>query len=174
MGITSGGVWCWVGRRNVHSLFLMWWWVRGCGDDDDEELVGCVVLGFVIFFLAGAVFAAVKKKRLFGVFVWWWFPYDPDLCGGGDGGVKLWCRPHFWWCEEVPVGLQRLGSIRTFSFGLTTLLSGGLSIWIDGVAVVKVDFVVALVVVVVVAKVDSLRCHWLWLWRRWLLLFQSL
>jgi hypothetical protein len=52
------------------------------------------------------------------------------------------------------VSLQRLGSIITFSFGLTTMLFGGLSMWIDGVAVVKVDFVVALVVVVVVvAKV---------------------
>jgi len=54
------------------------------------------------------------------------------------------------------VGLQRLSSIRTFSFGSTTLLSRGLSMWIDGVATVKVDFVVGLVVVVVVAKVDSL------------------
>lgn len=54
-------------------------------------------------------------------------------------------------------GLQQLGSIRTFSSSLTTLLSGGLSMWIDGVAAVKVDFVVALDVVVVVAKVDSLR-----------------
>lgn len=54
------------------------------------------------------------------------------------------------------MGLQRLGSIRTFSSGSTTLLSGGLSMWIDGVAVVKVNFVVARVVVVV-AKVNSLR-----------------
>jgi len=49
------------------------------------------------------------------------------------------------------VGLQWLGSIRTFSPGSTTLLSGGLSMWIDGAAVVKVGFVVALVTV---AKVD--------------------
>jgi len=35
------------------------------------------------------------------------------------------------------------------------LLSGGLSMWIDGVADVKVDFAVALVVVV--AKVNSLK-----------------
>jgi hypothetical protein len=55
------------------------------------------------------------------------------------------------------VGLQRLSSIKTFSSGSTTLLSGGLSMWIDGVDVVKVDFIVAPVVVVVVAKVDSLR-----------------
>jgi len=54
------------------------------------------------------------------------------------------------------VGLQRLGLIRTFSSSSTTLLSGGLSMWIDGVAALKVDFVGALVVVVV-AKVDSLR-----------------
>lgn len=53
------------------------------------------------------------------------------------------------------MGLQRLGSIITISSGSTTLLSGGLSMWIDGVAAVKVNFVVALVVVV--AKVDSLR-----------------
>jgi len=53
----------------------------------------------------------------------------------------------------VLVGLQRLGSIKTFSSGLTSLLSGGLSMWNVGVAVVNVDFVVALVVV----KVDSLR-----------------
>jgi len=52
------------------------------------------------------------------------------------------------------VGLQRFGSIRTFSPDSTTLLFGGLSMWIDGVAVVNVDFVVALVVVVA-AKVDS-------------------
>jgi len=52
------------------------------------------------------------------------------------------------------VGLQWLGSIRTFLFGSTTLLYDGLSMWIDGVAAVKVDFVVALVVVV--AKVVSL------------------
>jgi len=49
------------------------------------------------------------------------------------------------------VGLQQLGSIITFSSDTTTLLSGGFSMWIDGVAVV-------------VAKVDS--------W--WFLLFQSL
>jgi hypothetical protein len=49
------------------------------------------------------------------------------------------------------MGLQWLGSIRTFSPGSTTLLSRGLSMWIDGVAVVKVGFVVALVVV---AKVE--------------------
>jgi len=46
-----------------------------------------------------------------------------------------------------------LSSIRTFSPGSTTLLFGGLSMWIDGVVVVKVDFVVVLVLVVV-AKVD--------------------
>jgi len=54
------------------------------------------------------------------------------------------------------VVLQWLGSIRTFSSGSTTLLSDGLSMSINGVAAVKVDFVVGLVVVVV-AKVDSLR-----------------
>jgi len=64
---------------------------------------------------------------------------------------------------------RRLGSIRIFSFGSTTLLYGGLSVWIDGIAAMKVDFVVALVVVV--AKVDSLRLHRLLLWRRWFLLF---
>lgn len=53
------------------------------------------------------------------------------------------------------VSLQRFGSIRTFSSGYTTLLSGGLSMWIDGIGAVKVDFIVALDVVV--AKVDSLR-----------------
>ena len=63
----------------------------------------------------------LEKHRLSGVFVWWLFPSDPDLCGGGDGGVRWWCRPRFWWCEEVSVGLQRLGSIRTFSSGSTTL-----------------------------------------------------
>ncbi|RHN58708.1 hypothetical protein MtrunA17_Chr4g0005251 [Medicago truncatula] len=36
------------------------------------------------------------------------------------------CRPHFWRCEEVAVDPQWLGSIRTFSSGSTTLLSGGL------------------------------------------------
>jgi len=36
---------------------------------------------------------------------------------------------------------QRLGSIRTFSISSTALLSGGLSMWIDGVAAMKVDFV---------------------------------
>jgi len=55
----------------------------------------------------------------------------------------------------VSVGLQQLGSIGTLSSSSTTLLSSGLSMWIDGVAVVKVDFVVALDVVV--AKVDPLR-----------------
>jgi len=55
------------------------------------------------------------------------------------------------------MGLQRLGSIRTFSSGSTTLLYGGLSMWIDGVAAVKVGFVIALDVVVAAAKVDSLR-----------------
>lgn len=70
----------------------------------------------------------------------------------------------------MSVDPQRLGSIRTFSSGSTILLSGGLSTWIDGVAAMKVDFVVALVVVVV-AKVDSLRLHRLLWWRRWLLLF---
>jgi len=53
-----------------------------------------------------------------------------------------------------------------------TLLSGGLSMWIDGVADVKVDFAVALVVVV--AKVNSLKWHRTQLWWRWLLLFQRL
>ncbi|KEH29386.1 transmembrane protein, putative [Medicago truncatula] len=121
----------------VYCLFLVCGEFKCGDDDDDEELVGCVVLGvFAIFFLAGAEFAAVSKTQV----VW----------------------SHFWWCEEVSVGLQRLGSIRSFSSDSTTLLSGGLSMWIDGVAVVKVNFVVALVVVV--AKVDS--------W--WLLLFQSL
>jgi len=46
-----------------------------------------------------------------------------------------------------------MGSIRTFSSSSTTLLSGGLLMWIDGVVAVKVDFVVALVV----AKVNLLR-----------------
>jgi len=53
------------------------------------------------------------------------------------------------------MGLQRLGSIRTFSPGSTTLLFGGLSMWIDGFVAAKVNFVVALIVVV--AKVNSLR-----------------
>ncbi|RHN58704.1 hypothetical protein MtrunA17_Chr4g0005211 [Medicago truncatula] len=79
----------------------------------------------------------------------------------------MWMR--CWWCEEVSVDPQRLGSIRTFSSGSTILLSGGLSTWIDGVAAMKVDFVVALVVVV--AKVDSLRLHRLLWWQRWLMLF---
>jgi len=57
-----------------------------------------------------------------------------------------------------------LSSIITFSSGSTTLLYGGLSTWIDSVAAMKVDFVVALVVVV--AKVDSLRWHRLLWWRR--------
>ncbi|AES86721.1 transmembrane protein, putative [Medicago truncatula] len=74
----------------------------------------------------------------------------------------MWMR--CWWCEEVSVDPQRLGSIRTFSSGSTILLSGGLSTWIDGVAAMKVDFVVALVVVV--AKVDSLRLHRLLWWQR--------
>ena len=178
-----GGCWWWVSQVVVYGVELggeMFTVSFLCGGEFGGVAMMMmrslwVALCWVLWFsfLRVLCLRLLRKKRLFGVFVWWWFPYDPDLCGGGDGGVKLWCRPHFWWCEEVPVGLQRLGSIRTFSFGLTTLLSGGLSIWIDGVAVVKVDFVVALVVVVV-AKVDSLRCHWLWLWRRWLLLFQSL
>ena len=54
------------------------------------------------------------------------------------------------------MGLQQLGLIRTFSSSSTTLLSGGLSMWINGVAAMNVDFVVALVIVVV-AKVNSLR-----------------
>lgn len=30
----------------------------------------------------------LEKHKLSGVFVWWLFPYDPYLCGGGDGGVR--------------------------------------------------------------------------------------
>lgn len=102
----------------------------------------------------------LEKHRLSGVFVWWLFPFNPDLCGGGDGGdvghifggVRR-CRWVFnGWVRSEPSHLVRL-----------LYLSGGLSMWIDGVATVKVDFVVALVVV---AKVDSLRCHRLLLWRR--------
>ena len=71
------------------------------------------------------------------------------------------------------MGLQRLGSIEPSHPVRLLCLSGGLSMWIDGIAAVKEDFVFALVPVVV-AKMDSLRCHRLLLWRRWLLLFQSL
>jgi hypothetical protein len=121
--------------------------------------VDCVMLGgFVIFFLADAESVAVRKNTGCLVFFFLLFPSDPDLCGGGDGS---------------DVGHIFGGVRRCRSSGSTTLLFGGLSMWIDGVAAVKVDFVAALVVVVV-AKVDSLRCHRLLLWRRWLLLFQSL
>jgi len=30
----------------------------------------------------------LEIHKMFGVFVWWLFPYDPNLCGGGDGGVR--------------------------------------------------------------------------------------
>jgi len=30
----------------------------------------------------------LEKAQVVVVFMWWWFPSDPDLCGGSDGGVR--------------------------------------------------------------------------------------
>jgi len=167
MDVTSGGCWCWVGRRSLLSLSCVvvssgvWrWWGGGA----------CGLCWGVLWFSSLRVLSLrlLEKHRLSGGFVWWLFPSDPDLCGGGDGGVKWWCRPHFWWCEEVSVGLQQLGSIITFSSDTTTLLSGGFSMWIDGVAAGcccccrKGGFVVVFVVSIVIVTscfVRNYRWH---------------
>ncbi|RHN69193.1 hypothetical protein MtrunA17_Chr3g0122061 [Medicago truncatula] len=95
---------------------------------------------------------------IFGVFSWL-------LCGGyvdvlvahqmaiRDGGEAT-----FLVVREVPVGPQRLGSIRTFSSGSTTLLSGGLSMWVDGVDAMKVTSIVVVAKVVVVSIVIVIGC----------------
>ena len=54
-------------------------------------------------------------------------------------------------------GFSTVGFNQNILIWFDYLLYGGLPMWIDGVAAVKVDSVVALVIVVVVAKVDSLR-----------------
>ena len=127
--VVKGGRWCggpwWAGGERwflecshggcILAMWTCWWLTRWLCDG------GEVSLGFggkrrwwwwfwhcrcggAVFFLAGAEFAAVRKRRLSGVFCVVVVSSDLDLCGGGVGGVRWWCRPCFLWCEEVPMG----------------------------------------------------------------------
>jgi len=49
---------------------------------------GTVVAAMMFSSLQVLSFGLLKKQRLSGVFVWLMFPSDPDLCGGGDSGVR--------------------------------------------------------------------------------------
>jgi len=150
----------------VSSRMWWWWWWGACGL--------CCVGGFVIFFLAGAEFATVRITQ-----VVWCFCVVV---------ISLWSRSmwrRWWWCEVVMLatflvvwggdgGSSKVGFDQNLIFGFDYSVIWSFVDVNHGVAAVKVDFVVGMVVVVV-AKVNSLRWHQLLLRRRWLLLlFQSL
>lgn len=58
--------------------------VRGC----DGGGFGTVAAAMMFSSLRVLSLRLLEKHRLPGEFVWWLFPSDPDLCGGGDGGVR--------------------------------------------------------------------------------------
>jgi hypothetical protein len=61
--------------------------VRGCVGVS----FGTIVVAVLFSSLQVLSLRLLEKHRLSGVFVGWMFLSDPDLCGGGDGGVRR-CR----------------------------------------------------------------------------------